>query len=72
MDFSKEIGGVSMKNDLQCEYCANRQVPSHFSPCLSCLYNMDKLANPKTKCNDVGASNIDVSIDCPLNKQNDT
>lgn len=34
-----------MKNDLQCDRCMYKQVPSHFSPCLGCTNNMDRLAN---------------------------
>lgn len=34
-----------MKNDLECNGCTYRQVPSHFSPCLGCSHNMDRLAN---------------------------
>ena len=32
-----------MKNDIKCEYCMYRQVPSYFSPCLGCKNNMDAL-----------------------------
>ena len=33
-----------MKNDLKCNGCMYKQVPSHFSPCLGCSHNMDRLA----------------------------
>ena len=34
-----------MKNDLKCNGCMYKQVPSHFSPCLGCINNMDRLAD---------------------------
>ena len=36
-----------MKNDLVCGQCMHKNVPTHFSPCLGCKYNMDRLARPK-------------------------
>lgn len=38
-----------MKNDIFCERCMYKQIPSHFSPCLGCKGNMDILKEQNNK-----------------------
>ena len=40
-----------MKNDINCEYCMYRQIPSQFHPCLGCKNNMDILKDKKKEEN---------------------
>lgn len=40
-----------MKNDMACEYCMYRQIPTHFAPCLGCKNNMDSLKDKKKEDN---------------------
>lgn len=36
-----------MKNDLVCNRCTYKNVPTHFSPCLGCPQNMDRLVEKR-------------------------